>query len=175
MPLTDISIKKAKPAKKAVRMFDGGGMYVEISPSGGKLWRLKYRFGGKEKRLAIGTYPEISLADARHRRDEARKLLAAGADPGEARKAEKMARAEAGANTFEALAREWMATRGKEWTESYASKTKSALERHAFPSIGKKAVTEITAPDLLAMLRAIEQRGTGRYGPSHPTALRGCI
>jgi integrase len=102
----------------------------------------------------------VSLKGARGRRDEARKLLANDVDPGEVRKAERVAKAEAGANTFEALAREWMATRGKEWSASYAGKTQSALERHAFPSIGNRPIGDVTAPDLLALLRAIEKRGT---------------
>ncbi|MDR2787647.1 MAG: Arm DNA-binding domain-containing protein, partial [Candidatus Accumulibacter sp.] len=92
MLLTDAAVKNAKPTDKPARIFDGGGMYLEISPSGGKLWRMKYRFGGKEKRLALGTYPTVSLKEARERRDEARKLLAHGADPGEVRKAQKAAK-----------------------------------------------------------------------------------
>jgi Arm DNA-binding domain len=91
MPLTDTAIRKTKPTEKVQRLFDGGGLYLEISPAGGKLWRLKYRHGGKEKRLAFGTYPDTSLANARDKRDAARKLLAAGVDPGEHRKAEKAA------------------------------------------------------------------------------------
>lgn len=153
-------IGNAKPSSKPVRLFDEKGLYLEIAPSGGKWWRFKYRFGGKEKRLSLGVYPDVGLKDARAKRDDARKLLADGADPGAQRKAAKLAKAEIGGNTFEALGREWMAVRGKEWTESYASKTTSALERHAFPAIGSKPITEIAAPDLLALLRAIESRGT---------------
>lgn len=89
MPLTDTAIRNAKPADKPVRLFDGGGLYLEIAPSGGKWWRLKYRFGGKEKRYSLGVYPEVPLATARKKRDEAREKLAAGIDPGEAKKAEK--------------------------------------------------------------------------------------
>jgi len=158
--LTDTAVRNAKPSDKPIRKFDGGGLYLEIAPTGGKLWRLKYRFEGKEKRLALGVYPDVSLQVARQGRDGARKLLAAGVDPSQQRKAVKKAKAEVGANAFEALAHEWMATRGKKWTESYASKTKSALERHVFPAIGAKPITEISAPDLLALLRAIEGRGT---------------
>lgn len=108
--LTDAAIRKAKPIDKPQRLFDGGGLYLEISPAGGKLWRLKYRFGGKDKRLALGAYPDIGLADARERRDDARKLLAAGADPGEQRKAEKVERAKAAAvaaDTFQKVACDW--------------------------------------------------------------------
>ena len=159
MALSVKEIDNAKPGAKAVRLFDAGGLYLEVAPSGGKWWRLKYRFGGKEKRLSLGVYPDVSLKTARNRRDDARTLLSDGVDPGLQRKAEKQAKAESGSNTFEAIAREWMATRGKEWTESYAGKTKSAIERHAFPAIGSKPITEISSPDLLALLRAIESRG----------------
>ncbi len=160
MALTDTAIRTAKLGDKPRKLADEKGLFLLISPSGGKWWRLKYRFGGKEKLLSLGTYPEVSLKLARERRDEARKLLATGIDPGEQRKAEKQAKAEAGSNTFEAIGREWMATRGKDWTTSYATKTASSLERHAFPAIGAKPINEITAPELLALLRAIECRGT---------------
>jgi integrase len=160
MALTDTAIKNSKPQAKPVKLSDEKGLYLLVNPNGSKWWRLNYRFGGKRKTLSMGVYPSVSLKLARERREEARTLLASGADPGAQRKAEKLANAEAGSNTFEALGLEWMATRGKEWTASYASKTKSALERHAFPSVGAKPITEITAPDLLALLRAIETRGT---------------
>ena len=168
MPLSDTAIRSAKPGvtpegvvtDKPYKMGDTGGLYLEVAPTGGKLWRFKYRFNGKQKRLALGSYPDTSLKDARARRDQARKLLADGVDPGAARKAAKEARQAEEINTFEALAREWMATRGKEWTDSYAGKTRSALERHAFPAIGARPVASITAPELLELLRAIELRGT---------------
>ncbi len=159
MPLSDTAIKNTKPQAKPIKVRDGGGLYLLINPNGSRWWRLDYRFDGKRKTLSMGIYPDVPLKTARSRRDDARVLLADGVDPGAQRKAEKQAKSEAGSNTFEALAREWMATRGKEWTESYASKTKSALERNAFPAIGSKPITEITAPNLLAMLRAIESRG----------------
>lgn len=159
MALTDTAIRNAKPQGKPTKLADGDGLYLLLNPNGSKWWRLDYRFDGKRKTLSMGVYPDVPLKLARERREVARALMAAGADPGEQRKSEKQAKAEAGSNTFEALAREWMATRGKEWTESYTCKTKSALERNAFPSIGSKPITEITAPDLLAMLRAIESRG----------------
>ena len=160
MSLTDTAIRNSKPKDKPLRLSDERGLYLLINPNGSRWWRFDYRFQGIRKTLSMGVYPDVPLKLARERRDEARSLLAAGADPGVQRKAEKRANAEAGSNTFEALAREWMATRGKEWTVSYASKTKSALERHVFPSVGAKHITEITAPDLLALLRAIETRGT---------------
>ena len=107
MPLTDTAIRNAKPGDKAKKMFDGGGLYVEVAPNGGKWWRLKYRFDGKENRLSLGVYPEISLKGARERREEARKLLANGIDPSEHRHAKKAAREDRAANSFEVVAREW--------------------------------------------------------------------
>src|ERR1700691_5167799 len=106
MPLTDTAIKKAKPELKPKRLFDGGGLYLEVSPAGGKWWRLKYRIAGKEKRLSLGVYPDVSLKEARIRRDDARKLLAAGVDPGVNRKAINSARTDRAANSFEVVARE---------------------------------------------------------------------
>ena len=103
MPLTDLAIRKAKPQTKPIRISDEKGLYLEVSPSGGRLWRLKYRFEGQEKRLSFGTYPEVSLADARERREEARRILANGADPGEVRKAQKTAQLERAASSFEIL------------------------------------------------------------------------
>ncbi len=107
MSLTAIAIQNAKIIDKAVRLFDGGGLYLELTPTGGKWWRLKYRFDGKEKRLSLGVYPEVSLRLARARRDDARKLLAEGIDPSENRKAQKSARADRAANSLEVVAREW--------------------------------------------------------------------
>jgi hypothetical protein len=109
MSLTDAVLRSAKPRKKAVRLFDERGLYVELSPAGGKWWRFKYRFNGKEKRLSLGIYPSVSLKDARDRRDAARRLLAGGIDPGENRKAQELAGADRAANSFEVVAREWFA------------------------------------------------------------------
>lgn len=109
MPLSDVAIRNAKPAAKAQRLFDGRGLYLEIAPSGGKWWRLKYRYGGKEKRLSLGTYPDTGLRGAREKCDSVRRLLAQGIDPSEQRKAEKIATRDRSANTFEAIAREWLA------------------------------------------------------------------
>lgn len=106
MPLTDISIRKAKPSDKPIKLSDEKGLYLEIAPSGGKWWRLKYRFEGKEKRLSLGVYPDVGLKEARERRDAARKLLSDGVDPSDHRKAQKAAKADLAANTFEIVARE---------------------------------------------------------------------
>ena len=109
MSLSDTAIRKVKPTEKSQRLFDGGGLYLEVSPAGGKWWRLKYRYGGKEKRLSLGTYPDTGLADARSKRDTARRLLAGGTDPAEHRKAEKAAGEDRAANSLEVVAREWHA------------------------------------------------------------------
>ena len=158
MPLTDAALRKAKPETKPRRLFDEKGLYLELSPAGGKLWRLKYRFEGKEKRLALGAYPDTSLANAREKRDGARKLLAAGVDPGEQRKAEKAAGEDRAANSFEVVAREWFAKRSSQWAPGHANKIIRRLERDLFPWLGTRAIAKITAPELLTTLRRIENR-----------------
>lgn len=155
--LTDTAIRKAKPADKPQRMFDGGGLYLEVSPAGGKLWRWKYRVNGKEKRLALGSYPDTGLADARGKRDTARKLLAAGIDPGEHRKAEKAAGEERATNSFEVIAREWMGR--QTWVDDYRVKLESRMTNDVFPYIGKRPVAELSAPEFLQAARRIEERG----------------
>ena len=157
MALTDTAIRKAKPADKTQRLFDGGGLYLELSPTGGKWWRLKYRFGGKEKRLSLGTYPDTGLADARDKRDAARKLLAAGVDPGEQRKAEKAAGEERAANSFEVIAREWMGR--QTWVDDYRVKLEARMANDVYPYIGRRPVAELSAPELLQVGRRIEERG----------------
>ena len=159
MPLTDTAIRKAKPADKPQRLPDGGGLYLELSPAGGKWWRLKYRFDGKEKRISLGTYPDTSLASARDKRDAARKLLAAGVDPGEHRKAEKAAGDDKAANSFEVVAREWLAKHSPTWAASHGDKIAARLERDMFPWIGRRPIADITAKDLLATINRIADRG----------------
>ncbi len=157
MPLTDTALRSAKPRAKAVKMFDGGGLYLEINPAGGKWWRWKYRYGGKEKRLSLGVYPDVRLKAAREKRDAARQQLAAGIDPGAARKAEKLA--QAGAESFEAVAREWHAKFSPGWVASHGDRILRRLEKDLFPWLGKRPIAEIKAPDLLTVLRRIESRG----------------
>ena len=157
MRLTDTAVRKAKPTDKTQRLFDGGGLYLEITPAGGKRWRQKYRFAGKEKLLAHGTYPDVSLAEARERRDKARKLLANGVDPGQHRQAEKAAGAERAGNSFEVVAREWLTKR--DWVPNYTAKVTAWLENDVFPYIGGRAVAELTAPEFLRVGRRIEDRG----------------
>ena len=160
MPLSDAALRKAKPSNKAQRLFDGGGLFVEISPSGGKWWRLKYRLGGKEKRLSLGTYPDTGLADARENRDAARKLLAQGVDPSAERQAAKQSQAQvmlAVSDIFKAMARTWMAR--QEVAEITANKTRWVMETFLFPEIGDRPIAEITPRELLLALRRIEQTG----------------
>jgi integrase len=159
MALTDTQIRKAKPTEKARKLFDERGLYLEISPRGGKWWRFKYRFGGKEKRLSLGVYPDISLKDARDRREDARKLVAHGVDPSEARKAAKTASQERGTNSFEVISREWFSKKSPVWVPSHASRIIRRLERDIFPWLGGKPIAEITAPQLLETVRRIETRG----------------
>jgi integrase len=140
-------------------MADGGGMYLEVMPNGSKYWRMKYRHGGKEKRLAFGVYPDVPLTLARERRENARKLLATDVDPGEHRKAVNAAKVERAGNSFEVIAREWFAKQSAIWTENHGSRIIQRLERDIFPWIGGRPIAEITAPDLLAVLRRIESRG----------------
>jgi hypothetical protein len=133
MPLTDIAIRKAKPGKKTTKLFDERGLYLEVSPAGGKWWRLKYRFGGKEKRLSLGVYPDVSLKDARDRREASRRLLADGIDPSENRKATKAAGLDRAANSFETVTREWFARQGGDWVATHRDRLVRIFERDIFP------------------------------------------
>ena len=158
MSLTTTAIRNAKPGEKTARLFDGGGLYLEVTPAGGKWWRLKYRYAGKEKRLSLGTYPDVSLKDARGRRDEARRLLSEGIDPSDHRKAQKTAKAVLAANTFEAVAREWIAWHLSKKSPSHRDKVASRLERDVFPYLGSKPIALIKAPDVLTVIRRVEAR-----------------
>ncbi len=172
MPLTDAQIRNAKPSDKPIRLFDGGGLYLEIAPSGGKWWRLKYRFGGKEKRLSLGVYPETPLAGrkdtktgqwivkgARDKRDEARRLIAERVDPSAHRQAMKHAAANREANSFEVVAREWYGKHSPNWAEGHKRAIIQRLERDVFPWLGARPISDITGPELLAALRRVESRG----------------
>ena len=171
MALTDPSIKSAKPTGKPVKMTDGDGLYLLIHPKGGKWWRFDYRFDGKRKTLSMGVYPDVSLRDARDRRDTARKQIANGIDPGEYRKAHKNARADAVANSFEAVAREWYSKMLPTWTPNHADKIIKRFERDVFPWIGGKPVADLNAPEVLTTIRRIEARG--RLETAHRT-LQSC-
>lgn len=159
MPLSDTAIRSARPGARPVKLSDGGGLYLLLTPTGSRLWRMKYRFAGKEKLLALGTYPTVTLKDARDRREEARKKLAAGYDPSEARKAQKRADKDKAANSFEVVAREWFQLTKVKWEAEYAKLIMHRLERDMFPFLAKRPINEITAVELLAALRKIEKRG----------------
>ena len=156
MALTDIKVRTAKPTDKQYKLTDGSGMHLLVHPNGSKYWRLQYRFGGKQKMLALGVYPEITLADARSRRDEARKLLANGVDPGDKKKSDKIEQEEA--RTFEQLAVEWHAT-NKKWSEEHSRRVLKSLEDNLFPAIGKRNIADLKTRDLLAPIKAVELSG----------------
>jgi integrase len=158
MPLTDTKVRNSKPKSKQYKLFDGSGLFLIVSPSGGKWWRFKYRFGGKEKTLSMGTYPEVSLAKARERRDVARSQVADDIDPGHVRKASKAAK-EQDKNTFEVIAREWHNKFAPTWTPGHAKTLLRRLEKNVFPWLGASRIIEIKAPELLMVLRRIESRG----------------
>jgi hypothetical protein len=155
MAVTDTTIRNAKPSEKPVKVFDGGGLYLIVHPNGGRWWRFRYRYDGKEKLLSLGVYPQVSLKDARAKRDEARKQLAAGADPSAARKQAKASAAEG----FESVAREWYGKHAPRWGQGHADNTIRCLERDVFPWLGARPVGKVTAPEVLACLRRIESRG----------------
>ena len=159
MPLTDTAIKKAKPGAKPSKLSDGKGLYLLVSPAGSKLWRWKYRVLGKEKVLALGAYPAVSLAQAREGQDTARKMLASGNDPMVVRKADKLASQAAAENSFESVARKWWSHWKPARSEQHASQVMRRFEADVFPHIGARPVTEIQASELVAMLKAISGRG----------------
>lgn len=158
LPLTDTELKKAKPQEKPLKLSDGGGLYLLVTPSGGKLWYMKYLFTGKEKKISFGAYPAITLLDARQRRDDARKLLANGIDPSQVKKAMKEA-GTAATDTFETIAREWHTRQLPAWSDSHATGTLARLEKDVFPYLGKAPIATIKAMHLLEMLRRVEDRG----------------
>ena len=159
MSLSDAKVRNAKPRAKAYKIADGEGLFLLIMPSGSKYWRLKYFFAGKEKLLALGVYPEIGLAEARERRAQARKVLAAGNDPGEAKKEAKRLVILKSANSFEVVAREWFEKRKHEWASTSAHTMLFRLENHILPKLGKRPIADITAPEVLAMIRVVEGQG----------------
>ena len=158
-PLSDVQVKNAKPRDSEYKLGDGGGMYLLVTVSGGKLWNMKYRYADKEKRLSFGAYPAVSLAEARQRREDAKKLLANGVDPSEVKKAQKSAQGEQNANTFEVIAREWFNKFAPGWAASHSEKILARLENDLFPWMGNRPISEIKAPELLAALRRVESRG----------------
>jgi len=159
MALTHIACRNAKPGERPAKLFDSLGLYLLVQPTGGKLWRLKYRFGGKEKLLALGAYPEVGLKQARERRDRARAHLATGIDPAQQKKTEKLMLRAAADNSFEAVARAWWAVWSPARSEKHATQVLRRLEADVFSQIGSLPVASITAPQLLAVSLKIEKRG----------------
>jgi len=160
MALTDVKVRNAKPQAKPYKISDGEGMFLLVTPSGSKYWRFKYYFGGKEKLLALGVYPDVSLTDARERRIQARKAVAAGSDPSEVKREAKRVARLTGENSFEAIAREWYEKREHAWVSSYSNKIMARLENYVFPKLGTRPIASITAPEVLSMLRVVENKGT---------------
>ena len=158
-PLSPLQVKNAKPKGKTYTIFDGGGLYLEVTPSGSRLWRLKYRCNNKAGLLSLGKYPEVSLEQARTKREAAKKLIASGINPSENKKAQKIANQEEGANTFEKIAREWYTNRLETWQPSTAKDIINRLEKDIFPEIGSLPISTITHKQLIDALRKIESRG----------------
>lgn len=155
--LTDTSIRNAKPKEKPYKLADSGGLHILVTPNGSRLWRLKYRVGGIEKLLSFGAYPQVSLKEARDKAFEAKQDLSSGIDPSQAKKVQKASTS--GADSFEAVAREWFGKFSTGWAPGHAERVIRLLERDVFPWLGEKVIREITTPELLAVLRRIEARG----------------
>ena len=159
MPLTDTAIRAIKPTSKTAKYFDGGGLYLEVAPSGGKWWRLKYRFQGKEKRISLGTYPTIGLKEARERREDTKKILANGIDPSAQRQAIKASITSIDQDSFEVVTREWFDKHVVNLAPSYSKKVRSLFERQIFPVLGAKPIAEVEPTDVLSAARHVEQTG----------------
>jgi hypothetical protein len=168
--LTDTKVRTVKPKEKSFRIADGKGLFLVVQPNGSKYWRFRYNFAGKEKLLAIGVYPDITLADARRKRDEARKLLADAVDPGMAKQLKKLAQRLTAENSFETIAREWHIKFSTKWTTEHGTKILIRLEKDIFPWLGNRPITEINALELLSVLRRIENRGA--IETAHPLAMK---
>ncbi|WP_175790771.1 tyrosine-type recombinase/integrase [Burkholderia ambifaria] len=160
-PLTDLRCRTARYTANGTgnKLFDGGGLFLELRASGAKKWRLKYRFNGKENLLTFGDYPLVSLAEARAKRDEAKRTLAAGLDPAMQRDMSRHAQIVAAQNTFETVAREWHEMQCGTWSVDHARRVMDRLEKDVFPHLGRRPISEISAPELLAVIRRIESRG----------------
>jgi integrase len=158
LPLTATELQKAKPREKDFKLFDGGGLYLLVTPSGGKLWNMKYNRDGKEKKISIGAYPTVTLTDARQRREEIKTMLAKGIDPGAVKKALKQAGTDKATNSFEVIAREWHTKFSVNWSESHTHSTISRLEKNIFPWIGSRPIFEIEPPEMLSVLLRMEAR-----------------
>lgn len=164
--LTDALVRAARPQEKAQKLFDGGGLYLLLNPDGSRYWRLKYRWDKREQTLALGVYPRVSLKDARRRRARAKQLLSDGIDPSRHRKDEKLARRTAAGNTFKIIAEEWFRNRSRKWVVSNSVRIHRRLEKDVYPFIGETSVSELSQPEILAVLKRVEDRG------AHETAHR---
>jgi len=156
MPLTDTAVRGVKPADNPQKLFDGGGLFLFVAPSGVKSWRVKYRFQGREKLLTLGTYSQLSLKEAREACADAKKQLSGGIDPSTERKV----RARSAQITFEVVAREWHENQKPTWSEGYAKDVLERIGKNIFPYLGTRPIGEITPPELLSVLRRIEARGS---------------
>ncbi|EAA7289406.1 tyrosine-type recombinase/integrase [Salmonella enterica subsp. indica] len=159
MKLTARQISTAKPTEKPYKLSDGGGLYLLVNPNGSRYWRMKYRYAGKEKLLSIGVYPDVTLAEARDKRTQAKRILAAGDDPSEVKQAEREAKNLAVNNSFELLALEWHEHKKPNWSSGYADDIMEYLRKDIFPYIGKKAITDIKPINMLSVLKKMEERG----------------
>ena len=159
MALTYTKLKNAKPADKPYKLADGEGMFALIHPNGSKYWRLKYRVAGKEKLLALGSFPDVSIDEARDKRREARKLLADGVDPSQHKQERRRVEKLNASNSFEAIAREWHETNKAKWTEQHGARILRRLEANIFPALGKRPIAEIKPAEILEAIRKVEARG----------------
>lgn len=159
MALTNVAAKNAKPKDKQYKLADSGGLYLLVHKSGSKYWRLKYRYGGKEKVLALGVYPEVPLAEAREKRDEAKQILRNGGDPGEVKKAQKRAAQIDSSNSFENVAKHWWELQKGRWSAAHSERVWQSLEADVFPYIGHRSVADISTPEVLQVIRKVESRG----------------
>jgi integrase len=157
--LTDLALKAIKPKEKTYKLADGKGLYIEVTPTGSIYWRMKYRYAGKEKRISLGVYPEVSLKNARTALSKAREQLANGIDPSALRKVQKAALIIAADNSFQAVGEEWFTRQKPRWAEKHWVKVQWMLEKNLYPWLGQRPIADITAPELLAVLRRIENRG----------------
>jgi integrase len=174
MPLTSLAVKTAKPKPTAYKLADERGLFLFVTPAGGKLWRLKYRFEGREKSLSIGAFPEVSLTDARDKRDDARRLLAKGIDPSADKKSKKHHVKSIAGDSFEVIAREWLGKQTARWSPTYADSIRVRLENDVFPHMGARPISGITPAEVLGVLRKIEARGAGeqaRRAQQHISAV----
>ena len=157
--LTELAVRKAKPSSKPKKLTDGRGLYLLLHPNGSKYWRMKYRFMGKEKLLALGVWPSVSLTEARKKRNESKLILKSGADPSMAKKNQKLTQYIRQSNTFGSVTEEWLEMKQKEWRSTYFDDTKRTIEIHLLPDLGQRPIAEITSPEVLSVLKKIEEQG----------------